>query len=291
MARPPRRHVINGHFHVTIRGNHREPLFGSHGDRAALNEIVEEAVARHGAQVHAYCWMTNHLHALVQTTDLPLGEFMQRIAMRYSRYRHRRLRTTGHLFERRYGARLIDNDSYFLTALRYVHLNPCQAGLVSDPADYPWSSHAGYLGRPAPAWLTTAFALSLFHPDRGQAARLAYTRFLGAALGDEDLALARARDASGASDEDPIRPRALTRAFDSGRATRALTDIAARVCRERLIDPATLRVARGGRHLTLARLEVARQAIDGNAATLREVARFLGRSPSALSQLLARYRL
>jgi hypothetical protein len=62
--------------------------------------------------------MTNHLHALVQIGDRPLGKIMQRISMRYSRYRHKSLRTTGHLFERRYKARLVDVDAYFLTLLR-----------------------------------------------------------------------------------------------------------------------------------------------------------------------------
>ena len=112
-----------------------------------LNSIVGETLARSQARVHAFCWMTNHLHALVQISDIPLAPIMQRIAMRYARYRHRRLETTGHLFERRYGARFINDDAYFLTVLRYIHLNPCKANLVVDPTDYPWSSHGAYLGR------------------------------------------------------------------------------------------------------------------------------------------------
>ena len=89
------------------------------------------------ARLHAYCWMGNHLPALVQIGDQPLGKLMQRIAMRFSRYRHRALQTTGHLFERRYKAWLIDVDEYFLTLLRHIHLNPVKAQRVADPADYP----------------------------------------------------------------------------------------------------------------------------------------------------------
>jgi REP element-mobilizing transposase RayT len=118
-------------------GNHREPLFGSDADRDALNDIVADVLARVLSRIHAFCWMTNHLHALIQVSDQPLGKTMQRICMRYSRYRHKRLRTTGHLIERRYKAKLVDVDEYFLTLLRYIHMNPVKAHVVSDPRRLP----------------------------------------------------------------------------------------------------------------------------------------------------------
>ena len=81
--------------------------------------------------------------------------------MRYSRYRHKALRTTGHLFERRYKAKLVDVDAYFLTLLRYIHLNPVKARIVPRPADYSWSSHRAYLHMHSVPWLTTDFGLSV----------------------------------------------------------------------------------------------------------------------------------
>src|SRR5712672_2821384 len=146
MPRPPRLHVPGGCYHVVLRGNHREALFDAPADRYSLNEIVIDVLQRFDARLHAYCWMTNHLHALVQIGDLPLGKIMQRITMRFSRHRHKALRTTGHLFERRYKAWLVDVDSYFLTLVRYIHLNPVEAGMVRDPAEYLYSSHRAYLG-------------------------------------------------------------------------------------------------------------------------------------------------
>lgn len=146
MPRPPRLHVPGAYYHVVLRGNHREALFGSPTDRQVLDEIVADALAHFSSRIHAYCWMTNHLHALLQIADRPLGKIMQRIAQRYARYRHKALRTSGHLFERRYKAKLVDVDAYFLALLRYIHLNPVKAHLVTDPADYPWSSHRAFLG-------------------------------------------------------------------------------------------------------------------------------------------------
>ena len=130
MPRLPRLHVPGGFYHVILRGNHREDLFATREDRLVLNEIVAESIARCEARVHAFCWMTNHLHALVQIGATPLGKLVQRIATRYSRYRHRALHTTGHLFERRHRAWLVEADAYFVALLRYIHLNPVSAGMV-----------------------------------------------------------------------------------------------------------------------------------------------------------------
>ncbi len=114
---------------------------------------------------------------LIQVAEQPLGRIMHRVAGRYSRLRHRALRTTGHLFERRYKAKLIEIDAYFLTLLRYIHLNPVKARIVADAVDYPWSSHRAYLGLEEIPWLTSDFGLGLFSPDRGRA-RAAYARFI-----------------------------------------------------------------------------------------------------------------
>jgi hypothetical protein len=132
--------------------------------------------------------MSNHLHRLLQVADEPLGAIMQRIAMRYARHRHKCLQTTGHLFERRYRAQLVDSDAYFLTALRYIHQNPVAANRVADPAHYPWSSHRAYLGIETVAWVTTEFGLSLFGADRHKT-RLSYAKFISEETHESDIAM------------------------------------------------------------------------------------------------------
>ena len=90
--------------------------------------------------------MSNHLHLALQVADAPLGPIVRRIAGVYARRIQQRLPTTGHLFERRYRSVLVDADTHLLRLVRYIHLNPLRAGLVADPADYPWSGHRAYLG-------------------------------------------------------------------------------------------------------------------------------------------------
>lgn len=288
MPRPPRLHVPGACYHVILRGNHREVLFGNAADRLALNDIVADVTQRFGVRIHAFCWMSNHLHALIQIAERPLGHIIQRIAMRYSRYRHKALRTTGHLFERRHKAKLVDVDAYFLTLLRYIHLNPIKAHIVSNPADYPWSSHRAYLGTESISWLTTDLGLSLFSADLLYA-RSAYQQFILQSAGiDENLDEASHPDDSRVLGTDsfinkipfiPYRPRSpLT-----------LQQLAESICAQHVISINLLRSPSRARQLAPIRILLVTQAIDQRLATLCEVARYLHRDPSSLTKLIARH--
>ncbi|HKS58907.1 MAG TPA: transposase [Steroidobacteraceae bacterium] len=180
MPRSPRIHAHGAMYHVTLRGNHRQDIFFTADDRRLLTRIVREILVDCDARLHAYCYMTNHVHALVQVSDTPLSRIMLLVAGRYARAVQARLQTTGHLFEKRYHALIVDADEYLLTLLRYIHLNPVRAKLVASPDQYPWSSHHAYLGNRHEPWVTTTFALRMFDADRRRAIA-AYEAFLGAA--------------------------------------------------------------------------------------------------------------
>jgi hypothetical protein len=235
--------------------------------------------------------MSNHLHALLQIADHPLGGIMQRIAMRYARHRHKSLRTTGHLFERRYRATWVDTDAYFLAVLRYIHLNPVAAGIVTDPAHYPWSSHGAYLGIDTLAWITTAFGLSLFSADAREA-RLSYAQFvLEDATDDNFRPPAPGIKADAAGPTGPLlasTPNATSFRPQRPASLPALQALAERICREHHVSLDRLRSLSRARALTPIRLDFITQAIDLRIASLTELARFLHRDPSALSRLLAR---
>ena len=180
MPRSPRIHAPGAMYHVTLRGNHRQDIFFTPADRSLLTHIIRDILVDCGAQLHAYCYMTNHVHALLQVSDTPLSKIMLLMAGRYARRVQARLETTGHLFEKRYHALLVDADEYLLALLRYIHLNPVRASLVSSPDEYPWSSHHAYLGRRYEPWLTTQFALRMLGTDR-QRATAAYESLIRSA--------------------------------------------------------------------------------------------------------------
>jgi len=285
MPRKPRLHVPGGIYHVILRGNHREPLFGAARDRAYLNALVGDVVARFDLRVLAYCWMTNHLHLAVRVANVALDRPMQRLAMRYSLHIHRNAGQSGHLFERRYRAILVDADSYLLALVRYIHLNPVVAGMVAEPMAYRWSSHRDYLGRPTAPWLDTAFVLGMFGADPG-VARVRYTRFMRLWT-DRDLAPFEKHETRDTRAMEPAVP--VSAASLPPRVAReTLEQIAKRRCRAAGITLVDLASPSRERRYSSLRTSVAQEALDEGIATLAEISRFLGRSPSALAQALAR---
>jgi putative transposase len=283
MPRKPRLHVPGGCYHVILRGNHREALFGADRDRAYLNALVGDVGGRFGLRIFAYCWMTNHLHLAVRAGDTPLSEPMKRLAMRYSRHIHREAGQVGHLFERRYRAILVDADSYLKSLVRYIHLNPVVAGMVVEPVAYRWSSHRDYLGQKTVPWVDTEFVLAMFGPTAG-VARIRYSRFMQA-YADEDVALFATQESRDTRALEPERARPPAPRPPGRRPT--LEEIAVRHCAEAGITEAELSSPSRQRRLSSVRTAIAMEARATSGASLEEIARFLGRTASALAQSMA----
>ena len=288
--RRPRLHVPGACYHVTLRGNHRQDIFFTDDDRLRLEDYVAAALDSVGARIHAYCWMSNHIHLLIQVADTPLGAFVQRVGTRYARAVQARVPTTGHLFQNRYHALLVDVDRYFAALLRYIHLNPVRAGLVADPAKYRWSSHRAYLGLAAVAWLTTDFGLRLFATEAG-AARDRYRAFVNQGIGaPRDPQLTKAPRGEPRVLGDEAFRRTIERPAPVAGNGHSLAAIADEVCRECGITLAELRSPSQIRRLSRARGQLAARALAERAASLTDIARLLGRSASAVARLAERYR-
>jgi len=286
MARRPRIHVPGGLYHVTLRGNHRQAIFFAEADRQLLDSIVAETILQFDARVHAYCWMTNHVHALVQVGDTPLGKIVLKVASRYARLVQVRLETTGHLFERRYFALLVQADSHLLEVVRYIHLNPVRAGLVEDPAQYRWSSHHAYLRAAAPPWVTTTLALAMFDRELGRA-RAAYARFVAQGhdvrFGVGPLAC-HPDDCRVLGDDGFLRAVRTDGWRPPSRQT--LNELVSAGCQRFGVSEELLISSSKARRLTQVRAYIAGEALVGRVASLSAVARRLNRSESALRELL-----
>ncbi|MEX2125013.1 MAG: transposase [Woeseia sp.] len=271
-----------------LRGNHREALFGSTADRLVLNDIVADVLEKMNTRIHGFCWMSNHLHMLVQVSERPLGDTMKRIAMRFSRFRHKALQTTGHLFERRYKSKLVDVDAYFLTVLRYIHMNPVKAGIAAHPSDYRWSGHQAYLGAECIPWLTTHFGLSLFSAKL-EHARIAYEKFVLEPVEDEESL----NDKSHPDDSRVIGTDQFIANIPAGwcrtDSPLSLEELAEVVCVEHNVGVKLLRSKSSAHALTPIRLHLLQRAVRERIATLAEVARFLSRDPSTLVKLSQRH--
>jgi putative transposase len=284
--RPLRIHLPGGLYHVTLRGNHRQEIFHRDGDQDLLTRIVTETITRFSARIHAYCWMPNHIHLLVQVSETPLASLMLRIASRYARTVQKRLSTTGHFFERRYHAILVDTESYLLELIRYIHLNPVRASLVGDPGEYPWSSHHVYCQLRGEPWVTTDLVLKLWHPGRALAIA-AYRQFIGSETTDAALPAPGAAD-----DRIPDNDGFLTKLdLKPGRApsTETLEGIVAKGCTQLDVSVSELASRSRARRLSRARAWIAHRAVQERVASICAVARLLHRNESAIRQLMARY--
>ena len=147
MARLPRL-TLPGHLHHVIqRGNNRQNIFADREDFEVMLSLMADNAPKFEVAVHAYVLMDNHFHLLVtpaSVTSLP--QFMQAVGRRYVQYFNRRHSRTGTLWEGRYRCTVLQPDRYLLPCMAYLDLNPVRAGCVAQAADYPWSSHAHWLG-------------------------------------------------------------------------------------------------------------------------------------------------
>lgn len=142
MARLPRFFVPDLPLHVIQRGNNRAPIFVEPDDLAFYRTCLAYAGRRCRVAVHAYVFMTNHVHLLATPKlAISMARMMQSIGRVYVQYFNARHGRTGTLWEGRYKAAIVDDERYLVTCMRYVELNPVRAGMVIEPSDYRWSSH------------------------------------------------------------------------------------------------------------------------------------------------------
>ncbi|NNF67819.1 MAG: transposase [Gammaproteobacteria bacterium] len=280
--------MAGGIYHVVLRGNACEPIFFHEKDRNQLNHMLAEGLQRYQCRLHAFCWMTNHLHAAIQVSNQPLSGLMCWLGSRYARYINRSRSRTGHLFERRHRAELVADDEYLLNLVRYIHRNPVKAGLVADPAEYPWSSHRCYLGTETLSWVTTRAVLCCFS-DSTVKARRQFLQFMTAGT---DWTPTEKKQAPTHEGEvlrtDELAMTCLVRPTHRELVTR-LDEIVKTYCESAGIN-ATAVTGRGRqRDAARARSQICSRALLNGTATLGELANYFGRAPEVISRGIARY--
>jgi REP element-mobilizing transposase RayT len=132
-------------YHVMSRGNRRLTLYKDEDDYLSFLENVCYAKKIYLFKIHAICLMTNHFHMLIETGNQELWKIMKRILHSYAINFNRKYNYTGHLFENRYTACLVEDEKYFLEASRYIHLNPVKAQMVREPLEYEYSSYGEFV--------------------------------------------------------------------------------------------------------------------------------------------------
>lgn len=147
MARISRIVVPGYPHHVTQRGVRSIDVFDSDEDRSAYLNFLSEEANRFGLDILAWCLMTNHVHFVaVPQTETSLARGFGEAHRRYTRMKNFAQKVRGYLFQGRFNSSVLD-ENHLLAAVRYVELNPVQAGIVAQAWEYPWSSAGFHTGK------------------------------------------------------------------------------------------------------------------------------------------------
>ena len=168
MSRPLRVEYPGALYHVVSRGNGRLWLFKHDDAYSTFLDVLEEYIKKYYVVIHNFVIMRNHFHLVVETKLPNLGIFMNQVLRDYAMYFNRISRRRGSVFQRRYGAFLIQQDVYYKQLTKYIFYNPVKARLVKHPDEYKWSS-LWYIMRRYKSiqWFDPKVSLSLIGGRRG----------------------------------------------------------------------------------------------------------------------------
>lgn len=134
-------------YHIVSRGNNKMQLFRDRDDFQHYLKLLKRYKTKFAFKLYAFCLMPNHTHLLLETMSKTRGisQLMQRLNLAYSVWFQFRYQWKGHVWQGPFHSFLIEKEHYLYACTRYIELNPHRAGLVTDPADYPWSSLREYI--------------------------------------------------------------------------------------------------------------------------------------------------
>jgi putative transposase len=178
MSRPLRVEFAGAVYHVGSRGNAGQHVFIKDGDRRQFLDLLGREVSQHRWICHGYCLLDDEYRLLVETPEANLGRGIGRLNAMYSQWFNRRYQRTGHLFQGRYRAVVLEKEHFLASVARDLAWAPVRAGLAKRPGQWPWSSHRLIAkDRDTPAWLCVDWLLGEF-AGASEGARKGYRAFV-----------------------------------------------------------------------------------------------------------------
>jgi REP element-mobilizing transposase RayT len=166
--------------HIIVRGIERRKIFYDDKDRNNLIKRLDAVLTNTQTACFAWAFLPNHAHLLLRTGTAPIATTMRRLLTGYAVSFNRRHRRHGQLFQNRYKSILCQEDTYLLELVRYIHLNPLRAGLVTDLKQldkYPYCGHSVLMGKRKNSWQDVDYVLRLYAGNRA-GARRRYRKFV-----------------------------------------------------------------------------------------------------------------
>lgn len=170
--------------HVIVRGIEKRRIFLDTKDRWSFVDRFSRLLIETNTDCFAWSLLSNHFHLLLRSNDTKLSAFMRRLLTGYAITFNLRHKRSGHLFQNRYKSIVCEKEPYLLELVRYIHLNPLRAGLISDFKQlntYRWSGHAVLMGKRVLPGQNTDEVLMRFS-DTLHTARMNYEIFVASGL-------------------------------------------------------------------------------------------------------------
>ncbi|MBC2736226.1 MAG: transposase [Desulfobacteraceae bacterium] len=171
--------------HIICRGIERRKLFLADDDCDDFVDRLSRIMRESGTLCYAWALIPNHFHLLLRTGNIPITMVMRRLLTGYAVSFNRRHRRHGRLFQNRYKSILCQEEPYLLELVRYIHLNPLRAVIVSDLKAldrYAYCGHSRLTAHISDGWQTVDGVLALFGKDK-KSARRHYHRFIQKGIG------------------------------------------------------------------------------------------------------------
>jgi len=172
--------------HIIVRGIERRKIFYDNSDRENFLERLGAVLAETNTPCFAWALIPNHQHMLLKTGSTPIATVMRRLLTGYAVSFNRRHRRHGQLFQNRYKSILCQEDLYLLELVRYIHLNPLRARIVTELKEldkYPYCGHSVLMGKNKRKWQDTDYILR-FYNSKYLRARRRYREYVEKGLGD-----------------------------------------------------------------------------------------------------------
>ncbi len=287
MARRKRFHSQRATYHVMLRGNDGQHIFFCEADRVRLCLLMQEGVERFGHRIHAFCFMSNHIHLAIQVSEASISRIIQHLAFRYTRYINRSQRRIGHLFQGRFKSILVQGDLYMKELVRYIHLNPVRSGMVDLPDKYVWSSHNAYMQETAFIWLEQSRVLHCFGDTPGKAVQK-YGEYILKGIGKEPEFDFKSGDIEGILGTKEFAEDVIRQNSQTTKQKITLAELTFEVCKKYRLSEQELCMP--GKHPmnSRARAVLALLVRETEGVSIEGLARFLKREASGVSKLAIR---
>jgi putative transposase len=151
--------------HIIVRGIERKKIFRKDADRKNFTARLSTIVSQTQTTCYAWALIPNHVHLLLRTGATPIATVMRRLLTGYAVSFNLKYKRHGQLFQNRYKSILCQEDRYLKELVRYIHLNPLRANLVSNLKAldrYRWCGHSAIMGKTLCEWQNTDYILKLF---------------------------------------------------------------------------------------------------------------------------------